>query len=62
MIKNTSLELGDYFEEFLKEKVNSGRYGSVSGVIFSALRMLEEEEKKKSHLLTPQKLEDKANL
>lgn len=51
MGKNTSISLGDYFEEFIKEEINSGRYNSVSEVIRSALRLLEREEKKERELI-----------
>ena len=52
MGKNTSITLGSYFEEFIKEEVNSGRYNSVSEVVRSALRLLEQEEKKEKELIT----------
>ena len=45
MGKNTSISLGNHFEDFIREEVKSGRYGSVSEVIRSALRLLEHEEK-----------------
>ena len=51
MGKNTSISLGNHFEEFITEEVNSGRYGSVSEVIRSALRILESEEKKERELI-----------
>ena len=51
MGKNTSITLGSYFEEFIKEEVNSGRYNSVSEVVRSALRLLEQEEKKEKELI-----------
>jgi len=51
MEKNTSITLGSYFEEFIKKEVNSGRYNSVSEVIRSALRLLEQEEKKEKELI-----------
>ena len=51
MGKNTSISLGNHFEDFIKEEVNSGRYGSVSEVIRSALRLLEREEKKERELI-----------
>ena len=51
MGKNTSISLGDHFEEFIKEEVESGRYSSVSEVIRSALRLLETEEKRERELI-----------
>ena len=51
MGKNTSISLGSHFEDFIKEEVKSGRYGSVSEVIRSALRLLEREEKKERELI-----------
>ena len=51
MGKNTSISIGDYFEEFINDEVKSGRYSSVSEVIRSALRLLEQEEKKERALI-----------
>ena len=51
MGKNTSISLGDHFEDFINEEVTSGRYSSVSEVIRSALRLLEREEKKERELI-----------
>jgi antitoxin ParD1/3/4 len=51
MGKNTSISLGNHFEEFITGEVKSGRYSSVSEVIRSALRMLETEDKKERELI-----------
>lgn len=51
MGKNTSISIGNHFEEFINEEVKSGRYSSVSEVIRSALRLLEREEKKERELI-----------
>lgn len=51
MGKNTSISLGNHFEEFIKAEVESGRYSSVSEVIRSALRLLEREETHEKELI-----------
>jgi antitoxin ParD1/3/4 len=51
MAKNTSILLGDYFENFINSLVKSGKYASASEVVRSALRMFEEEELKKAELI-----------
>lgn len=51
MPKNTSILLGDHFNEFIKEQISSGRFNSASEVVRSALRMFEEEEIKKKELI-----------
>lgn len=51
MAKNTSILLGEHFEKFITTEVSSGKYGSASEVVRTALRMLESEEEKKSALL-----------
>lgn len=50
MGRNTSILLGDYFEEFISNEVSSGKYNSASEVIRTALRLLEAEETKKKDL------------
>jgi len=46
MAKNTSITLGDHFDGFIANQIQSGRYGSASEVIRSALRLLETQETK----------------
>ena len=46
MGKNTSILLGNHFENFINGIISSGRYNSASEVIRTALRLLETEEQK----------------
>ncbi len=45
-MKNTSISLGDYFDQFVSSQVSVGRYKNVSEVIRAGLRLLEDEESK----------------
>ncbi len=45
-MKNTSISLGNYFDEFVSSQVSIGRYKNVSEVIRAGLRLLEDEESK----------------
>ncbi len=51
MAKNTSILIGEHFEKFISKEVSSGKYGSASEVVRTALRMLEFEEVKKVALI-----------
>ena len=51
MAKNTSILLGDYFDNFINNQIKSGKYSSVSEVVRTALRMFEHEESKKTELI-----------
>ena len=44
MRKNTSVSLGDYFEDFVETRISEGRFKNASEVIRAGLRLLEEEE------------------
>jgi len=46
MSKNTSISLGDYFDNFIQSSLQSGRFKNASEVIRAGLRLLEEEENK----------------
>ena len=45
-MKNTSISLGNYFDQFVSSQVSIGRYKNVSEVIRAGLRILEDEESK----------------
>jgi antitoxin ParD1/3/4 len=46
MAKNTSISLGDHFEDFIANQVTNGRYASTSEVVRAALRLFEDNERK----------------
>ncbi len=50
MARNTSILLGGHYEEFISDKISSGKYNSASEVIRTALRLLEAEESRHKHL------------
>lgn len=45
-MKNTSISLGSYFENFVSSQVSVGRFKNVSEVVRAGLRLLEDEESK----------------
>ena len=44
MGNNTSIALGDYFQDFMQGLVSRGRFGTTSEVIRAGLRLLEEQD------------------
>lgn len=56
MSKNTSILLGEHFDQFINSQVKSGKFSSASEVVRAALRLFEEEEYKKIHLINELKL------
>lgn len=60
MSKNTSILLGDYFNKFISNQIKTGSFSSASEVIRSALRMFEQEENKKTALITELKKGEKS--
>ena len=44
MAKNTSITLGNHFDDFIAKQLATGRFGSASEVVRAGLRMLEDAE------------------
>ena len=60
MAKNTSILLGDYFDDFISRQIKTGKYASASEVIREALRMFEYQEAKKTELINELKKGEKS--
>ena len=46
MAKNTSVTLGDHFEQFIAAQIEQGRFKNASEVVRAGMRLLEEHETK----------------
>lgn len=44
MSRNTSISIGDYFDNFIQNRITAGRFKNASEVVRAGLRLLEEEE------------------
>jgi antitoxin ParD1/3/4 len=51
MANNTSILLGDYFDNYIRKQVKSGNYSSASEVVRAALIMFQYEETRKEELI-----------
>lgn len=60
MAKNTSILLGDYFENFINEQIKLGKYTSVSEVVRAAMRVFEQQENQKKELINELKKGEKS--
>ena len=62
MAKNTSILLGEYFENFTNDLVKSGKFSSTSEVIRTALRLFEQQENKTKILVDELKAGEKSKM
>jgi len=46
MNRSTSISLGSYFDDFIQNRLSSGRYKNASEIVRAGLRLLEDEESK----------------
>lgn len=60
MARNTSILIGEYFENFINEQIASGKYNSVSEVVRTALRLFEQEENQAKSLINELKIGEKS--
>lgn len=61
MARNTSILIGDYYENFIQQQISSGKYNSVSEVVRTALRFFEQEENRSKSLIDELRLGEKSN-
>ena len=62
MAKNTSILLGEYFENFTNDLVKSGKFSSTSEVIRTALRLFEQRENKTKILVDELRAGEKSKM
>ncbi len=60
MAKNTSVSLGDHFENFMNTQIRAGRFNNASELIRAGLRLLELEENKHKALKSALELGEKS--
>lgn len=60
MAKNTSILLGEYFDNFISEQIKSGKFSSASELIRTALRVFEHQESQKTLLINELKKGEKS--
>jgi antitoxin ParD1/3/4 len=60
MAKNTSILLGEYFENFISEQIKSGKFSSASELIRTALRVFEHQESQKTLIINELKKGEKS--
>ncbi len=60
MVKNTSISLGNHFDQFIAGQIATGRFGSASEVVRAGLRLLENEENKRTALQAALELGEKS--
>jgi antitoxin ParD1/3/4 len=51
MARNTSILIGEYYENFINKQIATGKYNSVSEVVRTALRIFEHEENQTKALI-----------
>ncbi len=60
MARNTSILIGEYYENFINGQIATGKYSSVSEVVRAALRHFEEEEIQKKSLINELEIGEKS--
>ena len=51
MARNTSILLGEYYDNYISKQLKTGRFASASEVIRNALRLFEENESARKNLI-----------
>lgn len=62
MPKNMSILLGDHFDKYIKQQIQTGKFSSASEVVRAALRLFEYQETKKTELIKALKKGEKFGL
>ncbi|OYU93388.1 MAG: antitoxin [Bacteroidetes bacterium B1(2017)] len=60
MARNTSIIIGEYYENFINGQIATGKYNSVSEVVRTALRQFEQKEIQTESLIAELELGEKS--
>jgi antitoxin ParD1/3/4 len=60
MARNTSILIGEYYENFINKQIATGKYNSVSEVVRTALRYFEQEETQTKSLIAALEIGEKS--
>jgi antitoxin ParD1/3/4 len=60
MARNTSILIGEYYENFINRQIATGKYNSVSEVVRAALRHFEQEEIQTKSLINELEIGEKS--
>mgnify|MGYP000559490125 CR=1 FL=1 len=62
MARNTSILIGEYYENFINGQIATGKYNSASEIVRTALRIFEQEENQTKSLISELEIGQKSEI